>query len=67
MQPDTERIERILEKTSESKEKVAGIGLYNINMRLKMLYGEQFGLSYNKKIDTGFEICMDIPKKIRKM
>ena len=38
--------------------------LYNVNSRLKLLYGESYGLIYNEKVRNGFEIWVRLPKKI---
>lgn len=43
---------------------MTGIGLYNVNSRLKLLYGESYGLIYNEKVRNGFEIWVRLPKKI---
>lgn len=44
---------------------MTGIGLYNVNSRLKLLYGESYGLIYNEKVRNGFEIWVRLPKKLQ--
>ena len=41
------------------------IGLYNINARLKMLYGESYGLHITSVIGEGTEVYMAIPREKR--
>lgn len=48
---------------NNNKRCYTGIGLYNVDSRLKMLYGETYGLIFNEKVRNGFEIWIRIPKK----
>ena len=59
---DKEKMNRLLKKPNKSKSAFTGIGLYNVNSRLKMLYGDSYGLIFNEKALTGFEIWIRIPK-----
>lgn len=59
---DKEKMDRLLKKPNKSKSAFTGIGLYNVNSRLKMLYGDSYGLIFNEKALTGFEIWIRIPK-----
>lgn len=59
---DKEKMDQLLKKPNENKSAFTGIGLYNVNSRLKMLYGESYGLIFNEKVLTGFEIWIRIPK-----
>ena len=60
---DKKKIEDHL-KGEKNQRAVTGIGLYNVNSRLKLLYGESYGLIYNEKVRNGFEIWVRLPKKI---
>ena len=60
---DKKKIEDLL-KGEKNQRAVTGIGLYNVNSRLKLLYGESYGLIYNEKVRNGFEIWIRLPKKI---
>ena len=60
---DKKKIEDLL-KGEKNQRAVTGIGLYNVNSRLKLLYGESYGLIYNEKVRNGFEIWVRLPKKI---
>lgn len=44
-------------------EQGSSIGLHNINARLKMLYGEAYGLWVESTLGKGTRVCMEIPKK----
>lgn len=59
---DKEKMDRLLKKPNKSKSAFTGIGLYNVNSRLKMLYGDSYGLIFNEKALTGFKIWIRIPK-----
>ena len=56
------KIEDLL-KGEKNQRAVTGIGLYNVNSRLKLLYGESYGLIYNEKVRNGFEIWVRTSKK----
>lgn len=58
-----ENIEEIISTPRKNRREVTGIGLYNVNSRLKMLYGDSYGLIYNDRQKSGFEIWIRIPKR----
>lgn len=60
---DKELINRLLHTPDRNKRNFTGIGLYNVNLRLKMLYGETHGLIFNEQVQNGFEIWIRIPKR----
>ena len=60
---DEKKIETILSNPVRNKSSFTSIGLYNVNSRLKMLYGETYGLIYNGDKKNGFEIWIRIPKR----
>ena len=60
---DKKKIEDLL-KGEKNQRAVTGIGLYNVNSRLKLLYVESYGLIYNEKVRNGFEIWVRLQKKI---
>lgn len=60
---DKELMEKLLHRSRKNKSGFTGIALYNVNERLKMLYGESYGLILNDQIKNGFEILIRIPKK----
>jgi len=59
--PDLETLQRILTEPPERRGKITGIGLSNINRRVKLLYGEAYGLSINEDVNVGLEIRVRIP------
>lgn len=44
-------------------EQGSSIGVHNINARLKMLYGEQYGLQFESTIGEGTKVRMVIPRE----
>ncbi len=38
-----------------------GIGVYNVNMRLKLAYGNEYGLNIESEIDEGTKVTITIP------
>lgn len=59
-----EKIRQLLqtEDTKENETRTS-IGIHNINMRLKMLYGEEYGLSITSEIDKGTCVMLNVPRK----
>lgn len=55
--------ERLRENNKELVEKGNSIGIYNINARMKMLYGEQYGLTVNSIIGEGTRVFLTVPRK----
>ncbi|WPC41499.1 LytS/YhcK type 5TM receptor domain-containing protein [Clostridium sp. JS66] len=45
--------------------KSPGIGLKNVNERLKLLYGEDYGLKIDTNIDKGTKVQFLIPKEVK--
>jgi sensor histidine kinase YesM len=60
---EKEKIEKILQEPY-NKRALTGIGLYNVDSRLKMLYGKSYGLIFNEQVRSGFEIWLRLPKKL---
>ena len=58
-----EKIKNALSDNTRSRSQFTGIGLYNINSRIRILYGDQYGLSVNDHLQSGFEIQVRIPRK----
>ncbi len=55
-----QRLERISEETAETNEK-AGIGIENVNRRIKMFCGEEYGLRVNSNLGTGTQVEVSLP------
>lgn len=61
---DTEEVNRRLEDNNlEYVEQGSSIGLYNINARMKMLYGEEYGLRIESAAGEGTNVFFKIPRK----
>ena len=56
-----EKIGRIL--TRENVEK-RGVGLYNVDERIKLLYGENYGISINSKEEIYTEVILKFKKNL---
>ncbi|MCG8482710.1 MAG: histidine kinase [Clostridia bacterium] len=50
---DIDKLRQILRTKGQSK--FSGIGIYNINERIKLIYGEEYGLSYEKGENGGLK------------
>lgn len=61
--PDKKKIEYLLNHPREKRRGFTGIGLNNVNMRLKMLYGDTYGLIIRDDSPVGFELWIRIPKR----
>lgn len=58
-----EKIDALLKDTDAAHTKGKSIGLNNINMRMKMLYGEQYGIQIESEINVGTTVTLMVPKK----
>lgn len=59
---------RLRENNLDYVEQGSSIGLYNINARMKMLYGQEYGLQVRSVIGEGTEVLLMIPgKKMEEM
>ncbi len=48
-------------ETGSSKHGITGIGLSNIHKRIRMIYGEEYGLAVDMQAELGFKITLRIP------
>lgn len=63
---DADAYNRLLQKNDiQFIEEGNSIGLHNINARLKILYGESYGLHIISTMGEGTEVCMEIPRDKR--
>lgn len=56
-------MEQSINRDYRNKSHFTGIGLYNVHSRLRLLYGEAYGLTPNRHLEDGFEIIVCIPRK----
>ncbi|MDO5424901.1 MAG: sensor histidine kinase [Eubacteriales bacterium] len=54
-----ERLEKILEKDAHQKKH--GYGVWNIHQRLRLAYGEGFGLAYQSEVGVGTTVTVTLP------
>ena len=58
-----EALEKLRDDLSGGEEFSDGhIGLFNINKRIKLYYGPDFGLSISTNVQNGIDVCMVIPE-----
>ncbi len=55
-------LENILEKKSKPQGKGSGIGLWNINQRIKLYFKEDYGLTITSELDEGTIATIHLPK-----
>ncbi len=64
MEPETlERLRRDIERRNPQKKE--GIGLYNINQRVKLCYGDDYGLTITSEPDGGTTVSLILPEEIQ--
>ncbi|MEF9942070.1 MAG: sensor histidine kinase [Lachnospiraceae bacterium] len=56
-----EELEHIFEKR-QSSVKSNGVGIYNVQNRLQLYYGKEYGLSYESKQNIGTSVTVRIPR-----
>ena len=49
------------EKMKKDKNKHTNIGLYNANRRIRLLYGKEYGITLESKIDQGTRVMVRLP------
>lgn len=59
---DEEMLERLLnEPVGEKSSKGSGIGVHNVNERIKLYFGEQYGLRFESELDKGTTAYVYLP------
>ena len=59
-----DRLEDINENLNDYKQDYRGtIGLYNVNQRVKLIFGEEYGLKVKSEVDKGTEVTLRIRAK----
>lgn len=61
---DRETLESILSEKKKNSKRGTNIAVYNIHRRLKLLYGDKYGLSYESAPGEGCTVTIIIPKHI---
>ena len=52
-----------LDDVEADNEKKGGIALLNVNNRIKLLFGEEFGITFYSKEDVGTDVLIVLPLK----
>ncbi len=60
---DKDKLDSIRKMLSSDNNSTKHIGLYNINRRIKLIYGEPYGLTINSTLKAGTQIIITIPVK----
>lgn len=56
-----EEIKYLLTDTNRVHKKGSGVGLVNVNNRIKILFGDQYGLHIESELDEGTNVTIRIP------
>ena len=56
-----EEIDLLLKDTNRVHKKGSGVGLVNVNNRLRLLFGEPYGLQIESELDEGTTVTVSIP------
>ena len=56
------RLRASLQKPMLDSKDAPSIGIMNVHARLRLIFGEQFGLEIDSRISEGTEITLYIPK-----
>lgn len=59
---DKKTIDRILLQKEESTKTFSNIGINNVNQRIKLYFGKEYGLQINSKIGVGTTVILHIPQ-----
>ncbi|MGL5821868.1 MAG: sensor histidine kinase [Sarcina sp.] len=57
----SENLETILKKKRNFKSTGSGVGLRNVNERIKLYFGDEYGLTIKSELDVGTEVIMKLP------
>ena len=57
-----EEIDLLLKDTNRVHKKGSGVGLVNVNNRLRLLFGEPYGLQIESELDEGTTVTDIIPE-----
>ncbi len=56
-----ETLEKLLDKEQEIKTKGSGVGVKNVNERIKLYYGQDYGMKVESRLEEGTTITIKIP------
>ena len=58
-----EQLASLLTKEPSVKKRGSGIGLYNVNKRIQLYFGEEYGLIIESEPDEGTKVTIHLPKR----
>ncbi|WP_270811457.1 cache domain-containing sensor histidine kinase [Hungatella effluvii] len=58
---EEETLEKLRQGTSSSREHMTGVGLDNVNQRLHMMYGAEYGITINSTLGLGTIVKIQLP------
>jgi two-component system sensor histidine kinase YesM len=59
---DDDRLKELNNRiNSASLDSISSIGLYNINQRIKLLYGAAYGITFSSQLNEGTTVTLIIP------
>ena len=59
-----EEIDLLLKDTNRVHKKGSGVGLVNVNNRLRLLFGEPYGLQIESELDEGTTVSICMPAEL---
>ena len=60
---DEETLDGLKNKTNRKNEHFTGIGINNVDDRIRLIYGEDYGIHITSKKDSGTTVKILIPKR----
>lgn len=63
----TEQVDRLLESPQDKYDAFNKIGIYNVHRRLRLTYGERYGVRINSQWGLGTTVILELPYIKRKM
>lgn len=60
---EKEKLKEIIANLRETKRRTSSIGIVNVNDRIRTLYGEDYGITFDENMEFGTKIIVKIPKR----
>lgn len=62
---ESHKLENLKTAKKRSSKGLSGIGINNVNDRIKLIYGNEYGIEIKSELGKGTEIIISLPKQIR--
>lgn len=59
---EKEKLEKVIERKEQKNEHFSGIGINNVDSRIKLLYGNDFGIKIKSKVNQGTTVAILLPQ-----